>query len=257
MTPTQYEFPTVLSRDSLVPLESVLCTEELNRRTTRPPNYEAENRALVSLVQELAESPRTILQTLADKILEVFDAGSAGVSLLTKEDGGKSFYWPAIAGVWKPHIGGGTPRDFGPCGDVLDRNTPLMFRHLERRYTYFLKVTPPVEECLLVPFYAKGQAVGTIWAIVHDDRRQFDAEDMRQLVSLSRFASSAYQAVASLNAFEQQGRTRPNLGRPTKSQFDCSGFALCGPQPDGTVRPGDGAAQRGVARERGTLPRDD
>jgi PAS domain-containing protein len=80
-----------------------------------------------------------------------------------------------------------------------------MFRHFERRYAYFLKVTPPVEECLLVPFYAKGQAVGTIWAIVHDDRRQFDAEDMRQLVSLSRFASSAYQAVASLDAFEQQG----------------------------------------------------
>ena len=95
MKSTQYEFPTVLSRDSLVPLESVLCTEELNRRTTRPPDYEAENRALVSLVQELAESPRTILQTLADKILEVFDAGSAGVSLLTKEDGGKRFYWPA------------------------------------------------------------------------------------------------------------------------------------------------------------------
>ena len=160
MKSTQYEFPTVLSRDSLVPLESVLCTEELNRRTTRPPDYEAENRALVSLVQELAESPRTILQALADKILEVFDAGSAGVSLLTKEDGGKRFYWPAIAGVWKPHIGGGTPRDFGPCGDVLDRNTPLMFRHLERRYTYFLKVTPPVEECLLVPFYAEGKAVG-------------------------------------------------------------------------------------------------
>jgi len=205
MKSTQYEFPTVLSRDSLVPLESVLCTEELNRRTTRPPDYEAENRALVSLVQELAESPRTILQTLADKILEVFDAGSAGVSLLTKEDGGKRFYWPAIAGVWKPHIGGGTPRDFGPCGDVLDRNAPLMFRHLERRYTYFLKVTPPVEECLLVPFYAEGQAVGTIWAIFHDDRRQFDAEDLRQLVSLGRFASSAYQAVTSLNAFEQQG----------------------------------------------------
>ena len=58
---------------------------------------------------------------------------------------------------------------------------------------------------MLVPFYAKGQAVGTIWAIFHDDRRQFDAEDMRQLVSLGRFASSAYQAVVSLDAFEQQG----------------------------------------------------
>ncbi|MDQ5848583.1 MAG: ATP-binding protein, partial [Pseudomonadota bacterium] len=106
------------------------------------------------------------------------------------------FYWPAIAGVWKPHLGGGTPRDFGPCGDVLDRNTPLLFTHFERRYAYFLPVTPAVEECLLVPFYVEGKAVGTLWAIAHDDRRKFDAEDMRQLVSLGRFASSAYRVMA-------------------------------------------------------------
>ena len=191
-------------RDSLVPLESILCTEELNQRPSRHPDYEAENRALVLLVRALANSPRIILQTLADTILEVFQADSAGISLLTKEDGGKRFYWPAIAGVWQPHVGGGTPRDFGPCGDVLDRNIPLMFRHFERRYTYFLPVTPPVEECLLVPFYVEGKAVGTIWAITHDDRRTFDAEDMRQLVSLGRFASAAYQAVESLGALEQQ-----------------------------------------------------
>src|SRR5712692_8104706 len=141
MKSTQDQSPTALPRDSLVPLESVLCTEELNRRPMRPRDYETENRALVSLAQALAESPRTILQTLADKMLEVFQAGSAGLSLLTKD--GKRFYWPAIAGMWKPHIGGGTPRDFGPCGDVLDRNVPLLFTHFERRYPYLLPVTPP------------------------------------------------------------------------------------------------------------------
>ena len=195
------EFPS----DNLVPLESVLCTEELNQRPTRQPDYETENRALVSLAQALAASPHTILQTLADTVLEVFRAGSAGISLLTED--GKRFYWPAIAGLWKPHIGGGTPRDFGPCGDVLDRNAPLMFRHFELRYTYFLPVTPPVEECLLVPFYVKGKAVGTIWAIAHDDRRKFDAEDMRQLTSLGSFASTAYQAVTLLDALKQQEET--------------------------------------------------
>ena len=193
---------TVLPRDSLVPLESVLCTEELNLRPERPPDYEAENRALAALVQALGDSPRTILQTLAEKILELFRADSAGVSLLT--DDGKSFYWPAIAGMWQPHIGGGTPRDFGPCGDVLDYNAPLLFRHFERRYTYFLPVTPLVEECLLVPFYVHGKAVGTIWAIAHDNRRKFDTEDLRQLVTLGSFASSAYQAVASSDAAEHR-----------------------------------------------------
>jgi hypothetical protein len=147
----------------------------------------------VALAQALADSPSTILQTLADTILEVLQSDSAGVSLLTPHDGGKTFYWPAIAGAWQPHIGGGTPRDFGPCGDVLDRNIPLLFKQFERRYTYFQPVTPPTEECLLVPFYVAGTAVGTIWAITHNDRRQFDAEDQRQLVSLGRFASAAYQ----------------------------------------------------------------
>ena len=120
-------------------LESILCTDELDRRPPRAPDFEAENHALTALAQALADSPRSILQTLADTILDVLRSDSAGISLLTEDE--KRFYWPAIAGVWKPHIGGGTPRDFGPCGDVLDRNMPLMFRHFERRYDYFLPVT--------------------------------------------------------------------------------------------------------------------
>jgi len=54
MKSTQDEFPTELPTDSLVPLESILCTEELNRRPTRPPDYETENRALAALAQGLA-----------------------------------------------------------------------------------------------------------------------------------------------------------------------------------------------------------
>jgi PAS domain S-box-containing protein len=184
-----------------VSLESILCTDELDRRPSRAQDFEAENRALVALAQALADSPRSIFQTLADTILDVLRSDSAGISLLTEDE--KRFYWPAIAGVWKPHIGGGTPRDFGPCGDVLDRNMPLMFRHVERRYEYFLPVTPPVEECLLVPFYVQAKAVGTIWAIAHSERRKFDAEDMRQLVSLGRFTASAYQVVGSLDLMEK------------------------------------------------------
>jgi signal transduction histidine kinase len=193
MTDDTAPFP--LRSDALVPLESVLCTEELDRRPSRPSDFGADNCALLLLVQALTDSPRNILQTLADSILQVFSADSAGVSLLTTEDGGTRFYWPAIAGMWKPYIGGGTPREFGPCGDVLDRNAPLLFRHPERRYTYFLPVAPPIEECLLVPFYVKGKAVGTVWAIAHDQRRRFDREDLRRLESLAKFASAAYQVL--------------------------------------------------------------
>ncbi|MDB6056851.1 MAG: multi-sensor hybrid histidine kinase [Verrucomicrobiales bacterium] len=195
------EAVTALPDAGLVPLQSILCTEELNKRPSRQPDYESENNALKSLVQALANSPRTILQTLADTILKVFKADSAGLSLLTKDE--KRFYWPAIAGGWQPHIGGGTPRDFGPCGDVLDCNAPLLFKHWERRYPYLIEATPPAEEGLLVPFYVEGKAVGTIWAIAHSEQRKFDSEDLRQLESLAQFASSAYQAVAFQETLEK------------------------------------------------------
>jgi PAS domain S-box-containing protein len=178
-------------------LESILCTEELVKRPSRRPDYDKENSALVALVAALAASPRTILQTLADKVLEVLSAGSAGLSLLTKDE--KRFYWAAIAGAWQPHLGGGTPRDFGPCGDVLDRNNPMLFTHWERRYPYLNEAMPLAEEGLLVPFYVSGRAVGTIWVIAHSTRRKFDAEDLRLLQSMGRFASAAYQAVEAID----------------------------------------------------------
>ena len=192
-----------------VPLEAILCTEELHRRPSRPPDYEKENRALVELVSALADSPTTVLQILAETILDITQCDSAGLSLLTKDGrtpdvcGGR-FYWPAIAGMWNPHTGGGTPRNFGPCGDVLDQNRTLLFRHFERRYPYLMPVIPAAEECLLVPFYVAGEAVGTIWAIMHSDRRRFDAEDDRVMASLGKFASSAYQALARIEDLKFQ-----------------------------------------------------
>ena len=186
----------------VAPVDSVLCTQELRRRKSRPPDYQKENQALLALAQALSDSPRKILQKLADTILEVTGAGSAGISLLTAADGGKNFYWPAIAGHWTSYIGGGTPRDFGPCGDVLDRNTALLFNHPERRYTYLLSANPPIEEALLVPFYVEGKAVGTIWAISHDPVFKFDGEDERLLNSLGKFASSAFQVMNALDAKE-------------------------------------------------------
>jgi len=190
-------------------LESILCTEELRGRPSRPPDYEKENLALVALMNALADSPSTIFQTLAETILDITQCDSAGLSLLTRDGKrpdvcGQRFYWPAIAGMWNPHVGGGTPRNFGPCGDVLDQNCTLLFRHFERRYPYLMPVIPAAEECLLAPFYVAGKAVGTIWAIMHSDRRKFDAEDDRVMASLGKFASSAYQALVHIEDLKFQ-----------------------------------------------------
>jgi len=198
--------------DSSVPtasLESILCTEEFQRRPSRPPEYEKENQALVKLMSALADSPTTIFRTLAETIQDITQCDSAGLSLLTRDGktphvDGERFYWPAISGMWNPHVGGGTPRDFGPCGDVLDQNRTLLFTHFERRYPYLMPVNPAAEECLLVPFYVDGKAVGTIWGIMHSDRCKFDAEDDRVMASLGKFASSAYQALAHIEELKIQ-----------------------------------------------------
>jgi PAS domain S-box-containing protein len=65
-----------------------------------------------------------------------------------------------------------------------------------------------IEECLLVPFYVGGKAVGTIWAITHSDRRKFDAEDERLMNTLGQFASLAYQTLESIEDLKLQVTAR-------------------------------------------------
>jgi hypothetical protein len=44
-------------------------------------------------------------------------------------------------------------------------------------FPYWTSIKPVLEEGLLIPFYIKGEAVGTIWVVAHDTSRRFDAED--------------------------------------------------------------------------------
>src|SRR5450759_1173822 len=104
------------------PLESVICTEELNRRQARPPDLKAVTSALVALAQTMADSPERVLQKLVETALQLCRAHSSGLSLLEEENGQKIFRWHGVAGDYAPHLWGTTPRDFSPCGTVLDTN---------------------------------------------------------------------------------------------------------------------------------------
>ena len=179
---------------------SMLSVAELDRRPSRPPDYEAENRALLAFAQSMAEPPDGILQKFADTALVLCRAHSAGFSLLEDADQKRNFHWRAIVGQWAPHLGGGTPRDFGPCGTVLDNNTAMLCCRPERDFPYLGEVSPLLDEGLLIPFYVDGEAVGTIWIISHDESRRFDAEDLRVMTNLAIFASSAYQTLLSRDA---------------------------------------------------------
>lgn len=191
--------------DITASLESVLITDELNNRPSRPPDYETENRALLAIAKHMADSPRTTLQKLAESALGICRAGSAGVSLVSKTNG--DFYWPAVAGAWKPYVGGGTPRNFGPCGIVLDRDSMQLFTHPERFYPYLVPVSPAITEALLTPFHVGGKAVGTVWVVAHSPDRKFDAEDLRLIESLGQFAAAVYPLHAALDLEQRQSQS--------------------------------------------------
>jgi PAS domain-containing protein len=182
------------------PLRSMLSTAELRRRPSRPPDHAGESEALIELARVMASSPDAILQKLAETALTLCRAHSAGLSLLEEGDQRSNFHWRAIAGQWAAHLNGGTPRDFGPCGAVLDCNTALLCSHPELDFPYWAPIKPVLEEGLLIPFYIKGEALGTIWVVSHDDSRRFDAEDLRLMTNLGTFAAAAYQTLLSLNA---------------------------------------------------------
>jgi PAS domain-containing protein len=184
-------------------LRSMLSTEELRRRPSRPPDYAAENQALIALARVMATLPEGILQRLADTALSLCNAHSAGLSLLEESDQKSNFHWRAIAGQWAPHLNGGTPRNFGPCGTVLDQNAAMVCSHPELDFPYWAPIKPVLEEGLLIPFYIKGEAVGTIWVVAHDTSRRFDAEYLRVMTNLGSFAAAAYQMWLSLNATQR------------------------------------------------------
>ncbi len=189
-------------------LQSVETSPELQDRQSRPADYQAESLALAALAEEMANSPRSILQKLADALLKLCRAHSSGISILEEENGRQIFRWHAVAGQWSGYLGGTMPREASPCGTVLDRNAALLISHPERYYPIPPEVVPAIAEVLLMPFHVAGQPVGTIWVIAHDESRKFDGEDERLMGSLGKFTSSAYQTLKSLDALQFELRER-------------------------------------------------
>lgn len=174
-------------------LEDVLTTDELDRRPTRPPEIEAENRAISLLIEAVTEAPGKLLQNVADAALGLCRADSAGISVWEPGKGAGVIRWEAIAGELASKVGDTMPREVSPCGVVLDRDAPALFSRPERHFHFGDAIHPPIVEALIVPFRSGEKPVGAIWVIFHASQRQFESEDRRLLECLARFVSAAFR----------------------------------------------------------------
>ncbi len=186
--------------ESPISVSELLVTELLGTRSPQPPNVDAEAKAFYELATLMLDSPERAVQRFMELALELCDAGSAGLSVLTRaEDGSEIFHWDALAGQFASHVGGTTPRHFSPCGLCLDEAAPVLVSHPARLFTYFEEVDPPIIEALIVPLYdAGGVPLATIWVIAHDDQHKFDAEHVRVMTQL------ASQLVLALKILKQK-----------------------------------------------------
>lgn len=176
-------------------LEQIDISAQLHHRPARQPDHRAENAALVRLAEVFAQEPARMARTLAHTALALTGAHAAGVSLEDEHDGQRVFRWVATAGTFERFLHETLPRDFSPCGEVLARNSALLMSRPARLYTYIGDLPHPVHEVLLVPFHERGRPVGTLWVVSHDEGKAFDAEDLRVVRNLTRFAGAALQTV--------------------------------------------------------------
>ncbi|MDC3954011.1 GAF domain-containing protein [Polyangium jinanense] len=164
---------------------------ELARRTSRQPDHAAENRALVALAETLTGAPEAILPKLVELALSLCQADTAGVSVIERDGNEEVFRWRALAGADAGSLGAVMHRWNSPCGVVVARNAPLLFRDPAQMFPREGVPDMGIVEALTVPFHDGDKPVGTVWVFTRNETRKFDREDARILTSLSRFAGSA------------------------------------------------------------------
>ena len=159
---------------------------ELRERPDHAPDLQREAEAFRELSGLCVHDPSAAVQRFLEIAVELCGAGSAGLSMLAERDGAQVFTWDVLAGVYAPHVGGTTPRNFSPCGLCLDRGATIVVARPARVFDYFKAVQPAITEALVVPLYDNNrEPLGTLWIVHHDEARRFCANDVRIMEQLA------------------------------------------------------------------------
>jgi PAS domain S-box-containing protein len=188
-------------------VDEVLATGELARRPMRARDFCAEKKALTAITREMAAHPHGVLQKVAELVVELCHAESAGVSIL-EPDGGPGgsctlLRWQAASGLYARYRGETMPHHGAPCGAAIERRDTLLFDRPERFFARMRDFTPQVLENLSTPWDVDGQTMGTVWAATHTPGYRFDAEDARLLRMLGTLAATAWQTLRAQEAGRQ------------------------------------------------------
>jgi signal transduction histidine kinase/ActR/RegA family two-component response regulator len=194
--------------DVPLPLDAVIITSELSRRTLRDRDLSAEHVALMELMDEMASATGAtagdcLIRRLVDTTLSLCRADCAGMSMLEMDGENEVFRWRAIAGRWAYLTGGTIDCGSSACGVVVRTNAPVLMERPQRHYGR-LPGGEPIAEMLMIPFHFEDRPVGTLWVVaLEQNRRRFDAEDLRVLTTLARFASIAYRLMLTQDRVSQ------------------------------------------------------
>ncbi len=162
-----------------------------------PENIEIQDQiadGISALSRALVAEPASVMQKLADTAMRLTQAQSCGVSLLDERGG--QFRWVVTGGEFQRYVRGTMPRDFSPCGTVLDRGEALVMLDPVRHYPAIAQLSPPVRAVMLVPLSENDRLIGTLWVVKHSDEEPFTAADLAAAKALAGFASSVFQAAS-------------------------------------------------------------
>jgi len=200
-------------RDVGMELRDLLNDSEFASRAGKKRDYHQPFDALRRITQVFSEHPEGVLQELLNVAVSCCGAESAGISLMEpNEAGDPTFRWIAIAGSFKPYLGGRTPRFFSPCGTCIDRGRAQLYRVTKPYYDFLGVTADPISDGMLIPWEADDMR-GTIWAVSHSSDRAFDPQDYELLRSLADFVAIILRQQAADIKAKDIGRAEASAAR--------------------------------------------
>lgn len=177
-----------------IDLTGVLATHRLDERPVRTGERGIEVEALVAVLDLLATKPDEALREIVRQAMKLTGSGSAGISLVEGEESECLIRWQTTTGVVGEDTAATMPRHGSPCGTVIDHRQPMLLTRPDRAYPMIAAAPYPVEETLMIPFEVDGQMRGSLWAVTHDRRKEYAADDRRKLQALAYLAPLALKA---------------------------------------------------------------